>query len=59
MNARATTRPRVRFESELEDHLTRSDAEKTLRAVIGWGRYAELFSYDDKKRSFSTNHSAG
>jgi NitT/TauT family transport system ATP-binding protein len=50
--------PRVRFESELEDHLTRGDAEKTLRAVIGWGRFAELFFYDDKKRSFSTDHSA-
>ncbi|MGO8919077.1 MAG: nitrate/sulfonate/bicarbonate ABC transporter ATP-binding protein [Stellaceae bacterium] len=44
--------PRVRFESELEDHLTRRDAEKTLRAIIGWGRYAELFEYDDKPRMF-------
>lgn len=47
--------PRVRFESELEDHLNRSDAEKTLRAVIGWGRYAELFTYDDKARRFTSN----
>jgi len=45
--------PRVRFESELEDHLNPSDTEKTLRAVIGWGRYAELFTYDDETRTFT------
>lgn len=45
--------PRMRFEAELEDHLSRSDAEKTLGTVIGWGRYAELFSYNDKMRVFS------
>jgi NitT/TauT family transport system ATP-binding protein len=51
--------PRVRFKSELEDHLSASDAEKTLRTVIGWGRYAEIFSYDDLRRMFSSNHSTG
>jgi len=51
--------PRVRFESELEDHLNASDAEKTLRAVTGWGRYAELFAYDDETRTFSSDSSAG
>lgn len=45
--------PRMRFEVELEDHLNRHDAERTLRAVTAWGRYAELFSYDDKSRAFS------
>jgi NitT/TauT family transport system ATP-binding protein len=40
--------PRMRFEAELEDHLTHRDAERTLRAVIAWGRYAELFAYDDR-----------
>ena len=44
--------PRARFAYELEDHLNRGDAEKTLRAVIGWGRYAELFTYDDETRMF-------
>jgi len=48
--------PRVRFKSELEDHLSASDAEKTLQTVIGWGRYAEIFSYDDGKRLFNANH---
>lgn len=50
--------PRVRFESELEDHLNPSDTETTLRAIIGWGRYAELFTYDDETRMFTTNGSA-
>jgi NitT/TauT family transport system ATP-binding protein len=45
--------PRVRFEAELEDHLTRQEAERTLRVVTGWGRYAELFVYDDKLRRFT------
>jgi len=44
--------PRARFELELQDHLSRHDAEVTLRAVTAWGRYAELFAYDDRARSF-------
>ena len=30
--------------------ITRAD---TLRTVIGWGRYAELFSYDEEAEQFS------
>ena len=45
--------PRMRFEAELEDHLTRREADRTLRAVTAWGRYAELFAYDDRTRMFS------
>lgn len=45
--------PRVRFKSELEDHLSASDAEKTLQTLIGWGRYAEIFAYDDESQIFS------
>jgi len=44
--------PRERFELELQDHLSRQDAETTLRTLIAWGRYAELFSYDDEARVF-------
>jgi NitT/TauT family transport system ATP-binding protein len=44
--------PRDRFEFELEDHLNPADSEKTLRTVIDWGRYAELFEYDDETRTF-------
>ncbi len=47
--------PRIRFKSELEDHLSAADSERTLQTIIRWGRYAELFSYDDEKRIFSLN----
>ena len=42
-----------RFRDELEDHMSPEYAEDTLRAVIGWGRYAELFSYDEEADQFS------
>jgi NitT/TauT family transport system ATP-binding protein len=45
--------PRVRFEQELEDHLTDGAAEETLDAVVDWARYAELFAYDDQAEMFS------
>ena len=51
--------PRVRFEAELEDHLTRRDAERTLMTVIGWGRYAELFTYDARVAFSSDQFSVG
>ena len=44
--------PRERFELELQDHLNGDDAEQTLRVAIDWGRYAELFTYDDRTRMF-------
>jgi NitT/TauT family transport system ATP-binding protein len=43
----------VRFRDELEDHMSPEYAEDTLRTVIGWGRYAELFSYDEEAEQFS------
>jgi NitT/TauT family transport system ATP-binding protein len=43
----------VRFRDELEDHMSPDYAEDTLRTVIGWGRYAELFSYDEEAEQFS------
>jgi NitT/TauT family transport system ATP-binding protein len=45
--------PRVRFETELEDHLSKEYADETLDTVINWGRYAELFAYDDQSEWFS------
>jgi NitT/TauT family transport system ATP-binding protein len=48
--------PRERIEYELQDHLNSTDAETTLRTMIDWGRYAELFSYDDPTRSFTLDH---
>jgi NitT/TauT family transport system ATP-binding protein len=43
----------VRFRDELEDHMSPEYADDTLRTVIGWGRYAELFSYDEEAEQFS------
>lgn len=34
------------FLSLLEDYLSEGEAERVLRTVIEWGRYAELFAYD-------------
>jgi NitT/TauT family transport system ATP-binding protein len=45
--------PLVRFEPELEDSLSEEAAQETLRTVIHWGRYAELYSYDDQAEVFS------
>ena len=43
----------VRFRDELEDHMSPDYAADTLRTVIAWGRYAELFSYDEEAEQFS------
>ena len=32
---------------------TGKTAEETLRAVTGWGRFAEAFAYDDETQTFS------
>ena len=42
----------VRFRDELEDHMSPEYAEETLRTVIAWGRYAELFEYDEEAQQF-------
>jgi NitT/TauT family transport system ATP-binding protein len=45
--------PWTRFVDELEDYMTTDAAEDTLRAVVSWARFAELFSYDDDTGTFS------
>ncbi len=47
------TAPRGRFLPELHDHLTRQEAERTLTAVVDWGRFAEIFLFDQKHHRFS------
>ena len=42
----------VRFRDQLEDHMSPEYAEETLRTVIAWGRYAELFEYDEEAQQF-------
>jgi len=44
--------PAARFRDELEDHMSPEYAEETLRTVIAWGRYAELFEYDEEAQQF-------
>jgi NitT/TauT family transport system ATP-binding protein len=45
--------PRSRFSDELEDHMSPDAAETTLRTVINWGRFAEIFAYDDEEQRFT------
>lgn len=45
--------PYRRFSEELEDFMSEEFAEETLSAVVAWGRYAELFSYDEQAQAFS------
>jgi NitT/TauT family transport system ATP-binding protein len=52
------TAPKSRFLDELEDHMTPQAAEQTLDAVVGWGRYAEAFAYDDTRQRFSLENPA-
>lgn len=44
---------RIRFQSQLEDHLSHEDAQITIKAIIAWGRFGEIFSYNDNKRIFN------
>ncbi len=43
----------ARFLEELEDYMSEDYAERTLRAVINWGRYGEIFAYDEVSATFS------
>jgi NitT/TauT family transport system ATP-binding protein len=42
-----------RFLDELEDYMNDEAAEETLHAIVSWGRYAEIFAYDDDAERFS------
>lgn len=44
---------RLLFEEQLEPYLSDSAIKETLDAVIDWGRYAEIFSYNDQAETFS------
>ncbi|MGH6958500.1 MAG: AAA-associated domain-containing protein, partial [Caulobacteraceae bacterium] len=43
----------ARFSEELEDFMSEDYAGDTLRAVVGWCRFAELFVYDEADQTFS------
>lgn len=48
----ASVDERRRMIEELEDRQSHTETERTLRTVIDWARYAELFNYDDRHRRF-------
>ncbi|HEY0766800.1 MAG TPA: AAA-associated domain-containing protein, partial [Steroidobacteraceae bacterium] len=50
--------PKSRFFDELEDYMTEEGAEQTLRTIISWGRYGEVFAYDDHRQAFSLENPA-
>jgi NitT/TauT family transport system ATP-binding protein len=57
LDERATHRaPASRFRDELEDYMSEELADKTLRAVISWGRYGEVFAYDEDTGVFSLDN---
>jgi NitT/TauT family transport system ATP-binding protein len=43
----------ARFSEELEDFMSEDYAEETMRAVVAWCRFAEIFSYDEADQTFS------
>jgi NitT/TauT family transport system ATP-binding protein len=59
LDERAThSAPKSRFFDELEDYMAEDAAEQTLRTIISWGRYAEVFAYDDHAQAFSLENPA-
>jgi NitT/TauT family transport system ATP-binding protein len=47
------TAPAARFRNELEDYMSEEYADETLRTIVSWARYAELFAYDEQSELFS------
>jgi NitT/TauT family transport system ATP-binding protein len=45
--------PAARFRNELEDYMSEDYADETLKTIVSWGRYAELFAYDEQAELFS------
>ncbi|MBN1684567.1 MAG: nitrate/sulfonate/bicarbonate ABC transporter ATP-binding protein [Gammaproteobacteria bacterium] len=39
--------------TDLEEYLSKDDAQRVLRIIIEWGRYAELFAYDDSSEELN------
>jgi NitT/TauT family transport system ATP-binding protein len=47
------TAPASRFREELEDYISEDQATVALATVTNWGRYAEIFAYDETSQVFS------
>lgn len=50
--------PADRFMQELEDYMSDKAADTTLKSVINWSRYGELFAYDETAQVFSLENPA-
>jgi NitT/TauT family transport system ATP-binding protein len=50
--------PATRFQEELEDYMSPEFASDTLHAVVAWGRFGEVFAYDDQTGTFSLENPA-
>jgi NitT/TauT family transport system ATP-binding protein len=50
--------PATRFQEELEDYMSPEFAGDTLHAVVAWGRFGEVFAYDDQTGTFSLENPA-
>jgi NitT/TauT family transport system ATP-binding protein len=48
--------PASRFRDELEDYMSEELAINTLRAVVSWARYGEVFAYDEDTDVFSLDN---
>lgn len=48
-----------RFRDELEDNMSKEEAERTMSTAISFARYAEVFAYDERWDTLSLNEHAG
>jgi len=48
-----------RFINELEDYLSEQEAERIFRIIVDWGRYAEIFAYDNNSGMLSLENPGG
>ena len=53
LDERPSHRAPLRFSEQLADFLPDQTADETIRTVINWGRYAEIFAYDEASNQFS------
>ncbi len=44
--------PMSRFRDEIEDYMPEEPAEETMKTVISWGRFAELYAYNEQTGKF-------
>ncbi len=47
------TAPVACFRNELEDYMAENQVDETLKTIVSWARYAELFAYDHQAELFN------